>query len=399
MSNNGNIQASKLQTWQIVVIGLTLVFSAAFAYGFYIKSSQNQTTDDGDIDYKSWRKTSVDSLFESAKVEENKTIVIREYVPPTPEEIEEEEKAKQPTLTASQAFLPLDSKPAPKPVEKAKVDYSAFYHTQAQIIASRRSGGGDFTPLFTDKSEKPIDKSDPNTGKITTLSSTPSIDKSKPHDEDFRAHKMPKDTSTLPVDLTRTITTDRYIPCILVDQIHSQLSGQVVCQVENNVYGYHGRFILIPAGSRVVGQYQSITKVGFERFELNWKRIIRPDGAHIALSDAYASDEIGQTGLSGHIDNRMFDKYGAAIVTATMSTLMQVAMSTSYENSDITNSVVDNFGTDLGQVTAAMLADTVNLKPYAIVKSGTRLFIRPQTDIWLKESDKGQLVFAQTGTK
>ncbi|EOX3329420.1 TrbI/VirB10 family protein [Vibrio cholerae] len=221
----------------------------------------------------------------------------------------------------------------------------------------------------------------------------------KTHDKDFSAHGIAKDVSTLPVDLTRTITADRYIACILNDQIHSQLAGQVTCQVENNIFGFHGRKILIPAGSRVIGFYEPISKTGMSRFPLQWKRIIRPDGVHIALTDAYASDQIGQAGVTGIIDNRFFDKYGAAIITASLSTAAQVTMNMRVEKNSTTQAVAENFGTDLGKVTAAMLEEVVNIKPFAVVPSGIRLFIRPQTDIWLQTTDNDQLVFGATNNK
>lgn len=215
----------------------------------------------------------------------------------------------------------------------------------------------------------------------------------KTHDKDFSSQGIKKDVSTLPVDLTRTITADRYISCILADQIHSQIAGQVTCQIENNVFGFHGRKILIPAGSRAIGFYQPLEKTGMSRFALQWKRIIRPDGVHIALTEAYASDQIGQAGVTGVVDNRFFDKYGAAIITASLSTAAQISMNTRVDQNSNSQAVYENFGTDLGKVTAAMLEDVVNIKPFAVVPSGWRLFIRPQTDIWLQSTQDNQLVF------
>ena len=326
-----------------------------------------------------------------------------------------EPKPETKPITASEAFLPVqvETTPPPKPVsdKKERPDYTAFHQYQLDRRVQRRGQGGDFMMIAQ---ARPIDalpvtlaehgseESQINTSEVGDGGSsldTPNIDKSKPQDKDYRAHLSEKRTSTFPVDLTRMIAQASHIPCITIDQINSQLEGLVKCQVESNMYGLHGRKILIPAGTQAIGKHKTISKAGLERFEIVWERLIRPDGAHIHLKDAYSSDAIGQTGVSGYVDNRMFDKYGAAIITASMSTIMQVAMSKSYENSDITNSVVDNFGTDLGQVTAAMLADTVNIKPFAVVRSGERIFIRPQSDIWLKETDDGELVFANANTQ
>ncbi|MBV7300745.1 TrbI/VirB10 family protein [Enterovibrio paralichthyis] len=215
-----------------------------------------------------------------------------------------------------------------------------------------------------------------------------------PKDKDFSAHELDKDETTYPVDLDRVITSDRYIDCVLKDQINSQLEGRATCQIERNVYGYHGRKILIPAGSVAVGKHGTLKKVGDERFNIAWSRIIRPDGVNIKLTDGYTADRIGATGIEGIVDNRNWDKYGGALLTSTISAIAQVSVPT--EGTTVTNSVIQSYGTDIGQVTAAMLNEGLNIKPFSIVPAGTRIKIIPTTDIWLKDIGKTGGLFAPT---
>nr|AKN36611.1 Inner membrane protein forms channel for type IVsecretion of T-DNA complex (VirB10) [Vibrio splendidus]AKN40556.1 Inner membrane protein of type IV secretion of T-DNA complex, TonB-like, VirB10 [Enterovibrio norvegicus] len=209
----------------------------------------------------------------------------------------------------------------------------------------------------------------------------------KPSDKDYSEHEIGKDTSTYPVDLTRTITADRYIDCAVKEQINSQLEGRVVCQVVNDVYGAHGRKILIPAGSTAIGQHTTLKKVGDERFNVVWQRIIRAgDGVHIKLTEAYSSDRIGSSGVGGIVDNRMFEKYGGAVLTSSISAIAQISIPV--KSGSITNSVIQSYGTDLGQVTAALINEGINIKPFSILPAGTIIKITPTTDIWLKHFDK-----------
>lgn len=211
-----------------------------------------------------------------------------------------------------------------------------------------------------------------------------------PSDKDFSSQGIEKDESTFPVDLSRVVTADRTIPCILIDQINSQLEGRVSCTVERNVFGFHGRNILIPAGTKIMGSHGTLKKVGDERFNITWTRLLRPDGAHVKLTDAYASDAIGGTGVPGHVNRRNWEKYGGAILTSTVSVLAQ--MSIPSEGTNISNSVFESFSTDLGRVTAAMLNENINIKPYSVVPAGTRILVKPTTDIWLKQEGR-QLSF------
>src|SRR5262249_32444334 len=63
----------------------------------------------------------------------------------------------------------------------------------------------------------------------------------------------PKAESSLPLDRTRIITTDRVINAVLERGVDSSVPGPVVAVVETNIYGADGRLVLIPAGSRIVG--------------------------------------------------------------------------------------------------------------------------------------------------
>lgn len=209
-----------------------------------------------------------------------------------------------------------------------------------------------------------------------------------PKDKDFSSQEIAKDLSTFPVDLERTITADRYIDCVLVDFVNSMLEGRVTCQIEKNIYGYHGRKILIPAGSKAMGTHGVLKKVGDERFNITWNRILRPDGVNIKITKGFTADRVGATGIEGEVDNRNTEKYGGAVLTSTISALAQMAIPT--ENT-IQNQVIQSYGTDIGQVTAAMLNDSINIKPFATVPMGTRIKIIPTTDIWLKNVGGNQM--------
>ncbi|CAM2942935.1 TrbI/VirB10 family protein [Vibrio ordalii] len=225
---------------------------------------------------------------------------------------------------------------------------------------------------------------------IPTLESKGKKELKSPTDKNFLSQDIAQDMSTFPVDLSRVVTADRSIPCILIDQINSQLEGSVTCTVERNVFGFHGRNILIPAGTKIMGSHGTLKKVGDERFNITWSRLLRPDGAHVKLTEAYAADAIGGTGVEGHVNRRNWEKYGGAILTSTVSVLAQ--MSIPSEGTNISNSVFESFSTDLGRVTAAMLNENINIKPYSVVPAGTRILVKPTTDIWLKQEGQ-QLSF------
>src|SRR3546814_2246138 len=74
------------------------------------------------------------------------------------------------------------------------------------------------------------------------------------------------------------------IPAALLTAVNSDLPGQVIATVTEQVYdSVTGRHLLIPQGSRLIGQYDSQVAFGQRRALLVWTRLIRPNGSSLVL--------------------------------------------------------------------------------------------------------------------
>src|SRR3546814_20488919 len=100
---------------------------------------------------------------------------------------------------------------------------------------------------------------------------------------------------------------DRVMTAVLERPDDSRSSQQVVAHVDRNVYGGQGRSILIPRGSRIIGTASG----GNERVAIQWKQIIRPDGARFII-EASAADAMGQGGVPGRVNQRLMKQIGRA---------------------------------------------------------------------------------------
>ena len=68
------------------------------------------------------------------------------------------------------------------------------------------------------------------------------------------------------------------IPAALVTGINSDLPGQVIATVTEQVFDTAtGRHLLIPQGARLFGQYDSQVAFGQRRVLLVWTRLVLPD--------------------------------------------------------------------------------------------------------------------------
>ncbi|TKT82440.1 TrbI/VirB10 family protein [Aquamicrobium sp. LC103] len=107
------------------------------------------------------------------------------------------------------------------------------------------------------------------------------------------------------------------IPAALVTGINSDLPGQIVGTVTENVYDTAiGRHLLIPQGARLIGEYDSGVAFGQSRVLLVWSRIVMPDGSSIVLDRLSGVDTAGYAGLEDEVDNHWFRLIGGAVLSS-----------------------------------------------------------------------------------
>ena len=93
------------------------------------------------------------------------------------------------------------------------------------------------------------------------------------------------------------------IPAALVTGISSDLPGTVIATVTETVYDTAtGRHLLIPQGSRLIGQYDSQVAFGQRRVLLVWTRLLLPDASSIALDRLPGVDTGGYAGVEDSVD-------------------------------------------------------------------------------------------------
>ena len=93
------------------------------------------------------------------------------------------------------------------------------------------------------------------------------------------------------------------IPGILETAINSDLPGQIRAITSEDVYSFDGRRVLLPTGTRLIGEYQSEITTGQTRIFVVWTRLIRDDGVSVRLN-SIGSDSLGRSGMSGFVDKK-----------------------------------------------------------------------------------------------
>lgn len=123
-----------------------------------------------------------------------------------------------------------------------------------------------------------------------------------------------------------TVTQGTLIPAVLETAIDTDLPGYVRAVVSRDVKSFDGSRVLIPRSSRLIGQYKSGLATGQRRAYVIWTRLIRPDGASVALGSP-AVDFSGTAGLAGKVDSHFMQRFGAAALLTVIGGLSAVGNS------------------------------------------------------------------------
>lgn len=119
-------------------------------------------------------------------------------------------------------------------------------------------------------------------------------------------------------DPSRTAPQGTIVPAVLETAINSDLPGFARAVVSRDVRAFDGATIVIPRGSKLIGQYRNAVAAGQSRAFVVWTRLLRPDGVTIDLASP-AADALGRGGLQGKTDQHFFQRFGAAILLSVVS--------------------------------------------------------------------------------
>ena len=158
------------------------------------------------------------------------------------------------------------------------------------------------------------------------------------------------------------------IPAALITGLRSDLPGLVTAQVTQNVYDSPtGRILLIPQGSRLIGDYDADVVFGQSRVLLAWNRLILPDGRSIVLERQPASDPSGFAGLQDGTNYH----WGGVLKAALVSTLLGVGSEMgSGGDGDLARAFRRGTQDSIGRAGEQVVSRELNVRPTLTIRPG-----------------------------
>jgi type IV secretion system protein VirB10 len=115
-----------------------------------------------------------------------------------------------------------------------------------------------------------------------------------------------------------TVPQGTLIPAVLETALDSTRPGPARALVTRDVRGFDGSKVLIPRGSRLIGEYKADLEPGQNRALVIWQRLVRPDGATIELASPSA-DPLGRVGIKGKVNSHFLQRFGNALLQTSLS--------------------------------------------------------------------------------
>lgn len=158
------------------------------------------------------------------------------------------------------------------------------------------------------------------------------------------------------------------IPAALITGIRSDLPGQITAQVTQHIYDSPtGRILLVPQGTRIVGEYSNDVGFGQRRILLVWTRLIFPNGRSIVLERQPGADTQGYAGLEDGVDYHWWDLARAAA----LSTLLSVGAELAVDDDDRLLRAIRNGGQDaINDAGQQIIRRQLNVPPTLTIRPG-----------------------------
>lgn len=175
------------------------------------------------------------------------------------------------------------------------------------------------------------------------------------------------------------------IPGALVTAINTDLPGEVIGQVTENVYdSATGQYLLVPQGSRLLGKYQSLVSNGQNRALLVWRRLIFPNGNSIVLDGMPGTDQAGMAGLKDGVDYHLDKLATATALTTAIAYAGNLARNPQTGNGYSSGDVVgDTVAQQANRVGERIIDRELDLQPTITIRAGWPLRVLVNKDIVL----------------
>ena len=174
------------------------------------------------------------------------------------------------------------------------------------------------------------------------------------------------------------------LEAVLINRIEGQFAGPVECLLTTDVYSHDRQHLLIPAGTKAIGETRKVENSGQTRLAVVFHRLLMPDGYSVNLDQFKGLDQIGDTGLRDQVNNHYLRIFGVSLAIGALGALAEAGT-----NSGLVTSSSDlmrqGFAQSTAQSSAQILDKFLNILPTVTIREGHRVKVYLSGDLALPD--------------
>jgi type IV secretion system protein VirB10 len=171
---------------------------------------------------------------------------------------------------------------------------------------------------------------------------------------------------------------------LLINRLNGTFSGPVNCLVTNDIYSHDGQHVLVPAGTKVLGEAKKVEAFGQQRLAVFFHRLIMPDGFSVTLDQFKGLNQIGETSLRDKVNNHYLQIFGASLAIGVLGGIAQAGTGNVYTNSTFDQARA-GFGSSLANSSMQILDKFLNVLPTVTIREGNRVKVYLAGDLLLPD--------------
>jgi type IV secretion system protein VirB10 len=167
---------------------------------------------------------------------------------------------------------------------------------------------------------------------------------------------------------------------VLINRLEGQFSGPVECLLSTDVYSNDRQHLLVPAGSKLLGETKKVDTFGQTRLAVVFHRILMPDGYSVSLDQFKGLDQIGDTGLRDQVNNHYLRIFGVSLAIGALGAVAEAGTAGSLTESS-SDLMRQGFAQSTAQSSAQILDKFLNVMPTVTIREGHRVKVYLSGDL------------------
>lgn len=205
-----------------------------------------------------------------------------------------------------------------------------------------------------------------------------------------RPAAAPSGTHNAAAGKTYVLFEGTVLETVLINRLEGQFSGPVECLLSTDVYSHDRQHLLIPAGTKLLGETRKVDNSGQTRLAVVFHRLIMPDGYSVNLDQFKGLNQIGDTGLRDQVNNHYLRIFGVSLAVGALGAVAQAGTGSALTASG-SDLMRQGFASSTAQSSAQILDKFLNIMPTVTIREGHRVKVYLSGDLALPDYNNHEM--------